>query len=1300
VIQETSRTVEVSPFLSSMGRVDDVPIATCVVAYDDPTTYTTYMLIFHEALYITDLEHNLLCPNQLRFNGLQVNSLPRIFDADRLPRTHTIEIPAPDALTIPLLLDGMTSYFPTRRPTMEEFNHSVRRIDMTSSAEWNPNDPRWAREEEAFYNSSRSPADEMYRVDRNVSTVACYLNDLSPALNDDNLSRLLEGTRYIGASKTSKRKGTVTAEVLAKKWDIGLKQAEKVIKATTQRGVRDFTDVQGTKRLNPTAYQLKFRHLRTAMYSDTMFSPYDSLNQNTCAQVYADGKGWVRAIPMKSKGEAPDSLSLLHRRVGVPETMISDDAPELVSGEFRKRAIKAGSHISPVEAYTPQHNMAEGDIRELKRMWKRAMRKSNCPTAIWDHCFELQALIRSHLVSDRLENRGAVPEEVITGDTPDISNLSEFAWYEWVWYHPRPGEAKLLGKWLGPSHEVGQAMCSKVLTSKARVVSRTSVFPLSTEDVNSEVVKQMKKDYVESLKEKLGDRMNGIANDEPDEDDVPEFDLYGDNDGGDEPGMPEADDLDHDAFDKYISAEVILPRNEDMVMGKVIRRKRDADGNLIGRSNINPVLDSSVYEVEFPDGEVEAYATNVIAENMYSQVDSEGHHQLVMEEIVDHKKDGSAVAKDDAQVEVNGRTSLRRTTKGWKLCVQWKDGSTSWVALKDLKESNPVELAEYAVNRKLVSEPAFAWWVPHTLKRRDRIIKANKSRYMKKSHKFGIELPKTVKRALEIDGETGTTYWHDAICKQVKAVKPAFRVLELDENIPVGSQQVPYHIIFDVKMDFTRKARLVVGGHVTEPPASITYASVVSRDSVRLAFMLAALNDLDILAADVADAYLNAPCREKVHIICGAEFGPDAVGRPAVVVRAIFGLKSSGASWRAHLAQTLRDQGFECSLADNDVWMRPAVKADGSKYYEYVLVYTDDILAIAMDPRRILMEIDQHYLLKPDSIGEPKTYLGATITKFYFSDEPTKVRWAMSSGKYVKDAIRNVEWWLSERSCKLKSKAPSVLPTGYRPELDVSKELTPDLANLYQQHIGILRWAVELGRIDIATEASMLASFSACPREGHLDAVFHMYSYLKCHDRSTLVFDDSYVVFTNDDPSQDQDWSDFYPDAKEAIPPNAPEPRGKPVQLTSFVDSDHAGDTVTRRSRTGVLIYANRSPILWYTKKQGSIETSTFGSEFMALKTATELVLGLRYKLRMMGVPLEGPANMRVDNMSVVNNTTAPESTLKKKSNSIAYHFVRENAAAGTIKIGYEPSETNLSDCLTKIQPGPVRQGLVQQILW
>jgi hypothetical protein len=105
-------------------------------------------------------------------------------------------------------------------------------------------------------------------------------------------------------------------------------------------------------------------------------------------------------------------------------------------------------------------------------------------------------------------------------------------------------------------------------------------------------------------------------------------------------------------------------------------------------------------------------------------------------------------------------------------------------------------------------------------------------------------------------------------------------------------------------MDFTRKARFVAGGHKTEPPSSITYASVVSRESVRIAFLIAALNDLDIMAADIQGAYLNAPCREKVYTICGHEFG-EHVGKVAVVKLALYGLKSSGFAWRSHLAETL-----------------------------------------------------------------------------------------------------------------------------------------------------------------------------------------------------------------------------------------------------------------------------------------------------------------------------------------------------------------------------------------------------------
>ncbi len=176
------------------------------------------------------------------------------------------------------------------------------------------------------------------------------------------------------------------------------------------------------------------------------------------------------------------------------------------------------------------------------------------------------------------------------------------------------------------------------------------------------------------------------------------------------------------------------------------------------------------------------------------------------------------------------------------MCVEWKDGSTSWERLADLKESNPVEIADYAVTHGLDSEPAFAWWVPFTLKRRNRIIAAINKRYHKRTHKFGIEIPKTYEDCVRIDKENGNTYWQDAIRKEMAKVRIAFKTLGDVEQVPPTFQQVRCHMVHDVKMEnFQRKARLVAGGHTTEvTSATMTYASVVSRESVWIALTLAA----------------------------------------------------------------------------------------------------------------------------------------------------------------------------------------------------------------------------------------------------------------------------------------------------------------------------------------------------------------------------------------------------------------------------------------------------------------------------
>ena len=137
--------------------------------------------------------------------------------------------------------------------------------------------------------------------------------------------------------------------------------------------------------------------------------------------------------------------------------------------------------------------------------------------------------------------------------------------------------------------------------------------------------------------------------------------------------------------------------------------------------------------------------------------------------------------------------------------------------------------------------------------------------------------------------------------------------------------------------------------------------------------------------------------------------------------------------------------------------------------------------------------------------------------------------------------------------------------------------------------------------------------------------------------------------------------------------------------MSCFVDADHAGCNETRRSHTGLIIWVNKAHILWYSKRQSTVETSTFGSEFVAMRTAIEMIIGLRYKLRMMGVEIDGPCNVFCDNNSVVLNTTRPESVLKKKHNAVCYHMSRENIAAGVILIAKEDTKTNMADILTSV---------------
>ena len=210
----------------------------------------------------------------------------------------------------------------------------------------------------------------------------------------------------------------------------------------------------------------------------------------------------------------------------------------------------------------------------------------------------------------------------------------------------------------------------------------------------------------------------------------------------------------------------------------------------------------------------------------------------------------------------------------------------------------------------------------------------------------------------------------------------------------------------------------------------------------------------------------------------------------------------------------------------------------------------------------------------------------------------------------------------------------------------------------------------------------------------------HVMSYLKVKHNSRLVLDPTYAPVEYKEFKLNQDWTQFYGDAEEALPPNAPEPLGKEVELRAYVDSDHAGDKATRRSRTGFMIFMNMAMVNWLSKKQSTVEGAVFGAEFVAMKQCIETLRGIRYKLRMMGVEIVGPSYLYGDNMSVINNTSKPESILRKKSNSICYHFVREAVAFKECLTAHIPTLENWADLLTKVLSGKKRRDLVRGILY
>ena len=344
----------------------------------------------------------------------------------------------------------------------------------------------------------------------------------------------------------------------------------------------------------------------------------------------------------------------------------------------------------------------------------------------------------------------------------------------------------------------------------------------------------------------------------------------------------------------------------------------------------------------------------------------------------------------------------------------------------------------------------------------------------KNKEKFGIKIPNTTAEALQFDREAGNTKWKDAIDKEMgnldrlKVFKyyPSNKEFDKEE----GWQKAPLRMIFDIKNEDRRyKARLVVGGHKVDSSDYNTYSSQVDTLSVHLLFLISQHMKLDLMTADVGNAFPTAPNQEKVWCVAGDEFG-DRKGAMIEIQRAMYGLSGSSRAFADFLGDCLHSIGFEPSRADPDLWIKKMEHG-----YDYIATHVDDLIVVAKKPQEYLALIEQEFALR-NIESEPSYYLGTSLKRL----EDGRIH--MNSEDYIKESIRKYE---ANYNITLK-KENIPMPCDAHPELDNTEPLIVIQHKEYQHIIGLGQWITLTGRIDIAYPVSSLARFAANPREGHL----------------------------------------------------------------------------------------------------------------------------------------------------------------------------------------------------------------------
>ena len=573
VLSLTRRTADVYPYNSSYSPVCNVPIATAATAYDDPDTGQTFILVLHECLYYGNkLDHSLINPNQLRFGGTPVWDNP--YDS-----SHDTSIECSDGLTIPLKFDGVKGIFQSRSPTTQELNDCVH-VHLTSDREWNPHNVSlnvqslntispsdWMIQSlSTSYPSTPSEEREQFAYSDTKSDET-ILHSIEPSLVTISELHSVRNT-----FKSQARHKRINANHISQLWGVGMNRAKATIECTTQRGSRSAILPLSRRYRADRMYSMK--RLNSKFATDTFYSDYKYINQNTCAQIYSHKNGFSAVYPLENAtGDSiGQSLTTFSNDFGVPEHLTFDGATAQVGRNtlFMKTLRKYHCNFCISSPQRPNENPAEAGIRALKLRWYRLMHKREVPRRLWDFGLVWVAETGNLISTSSKYSGNRTPLESITGDTPDISEYVDFGFYDWVTYRPNAGLGEnSIGRWLGVSHKIGQLLSYWILTVSGRVISCTTVQRLSELEQSTDDWKDRMKSYDTEVKKRLQaqgqdishkvvniNEWNRLSTESIDQEFIDEFNkVISDN------TLPEIEDTSQHSneTDEYISMEVGLP---------------------------------------------------------------------------------------------------------------------------------------------------------------------------------------------------------------------------------------------------------------------------------------------------------------------------------------------------------------------------------------------------------------------------------------------------------------------------------------------------------------------------------------------------------------------------------------------------------------------------------------------------------------------------------------------------------------------------------------------------------------------